>query len=59
MLRIGDDPDLLAAYLRDRVPLGSLGTADDVASACLFLVGDAAAYISGAVLPVDGGAGIA
>lgn len=59
MLTIGDDPDLLEAYLRDRVPLGALGTADDVASACLFLVGDQAAYISGAVLPVDGGAGAA
>jgi 3-oxoacyl-[acyl-carrier protein] reductase len=59
MLTIGDHPDVLDAYLRDRVPLGTLGRADDVASACLFLVSDEAAYISGAVLPVDGGAGAA
>lgn len=57
MLRLADDPDRLAAYLRDGVPLGRLGTAEDVAAACLFLVSDAAAYITGAVLPVDGGAG--
>lgn len=59
MLRIADDPDRLDTYLREGVPLGRLGTADEVASACLFLLGDRAAYISGAVLPVDGGAGAA
>jgi 3-oxoacyl-(acyl-carrier-protein) reductase len=37
------------------VPVGRLGTADDVASAVLFLAGDAAGYITGTVLPVDGG----
>ncbi len=37
------------------VPLGRLGTADDVAKACLFLVSDLASYITGSVLDVNGG----
>lgn len=37
------------------VPLGRLGRLEDVADACLFLLSDAAAYITGVELPVDGG----
>jgi 3-oxoacyl-[acyl-carrier protein] reductase len=37
------------------IPLGRLGSADDVANAVLFLAGDQAAYITGQVLTVDGG----
>ncbi|CAG7610853.1 SDR family NAD(P)-dependent oxidoreductase [Leucobacter soli] len=37
------------------LPARRLGTADDVAAACLFLAGEGAGYITGAVLPVDGG----
>ena len=36
------------------VPMRRLGTPADVADACLFLASDAARYVSGAVLPVDG-----
>lgn len=38
-----------------RVPLGRLGTAADVAGVVLFLLSDAAAYVTGAQLLVDGG----
>lgn len=38
-----------------RVPLGRLGTATDVCDAILFLASDESAYISGTVLPLDGG----
>ncbi len=42
-----------------RIPLGRSGAPDDVAAACLFLVSDAAAYISGETLTVDGGWSVA
>lgn len=45
-----------ARAARDRqVPLGRSGTAWDVAHACAFLVSDAASYITGTELVVDGG----
>lgn len=37
------------------IPLGSFGTAEDVAEAVAFLAGDAARYVTGQVLLVDGG----
>ncbi len=41
--------------LRDRIPLGDLGEASDIAGAVRFLVGPGARYITGQVLAVDGG----
>jgi len=41
--------------LMKRIPLGSLGTPDDVAEAAAFLASDGARYITGQVLGVDGG----
>ena len=38
-----------------RVPLGRQGTAWDIAAAALFLASDDASFITGVVLPVDGG----
>ena len=40
------------------VPLGRYGHADEVAGAAVYLASDAAAYVSGVVLPVDGGIGM-
>ena len=37
------------------IPLGKLGTAQDVANLALFLVSDYSAYITGQVVQVDGG----
>jgi NAD(P)-dependent dehydrogenase (short-subunit alcohol dehydrogenase family) len=43
------------ARWQSKAPLGRLGEANDVADACLFLVSDAARWITGATLTVDGG----
>ncbi|MHA6631095.1 SDR family NAD(P)-dependent oxidoreductase [Pseudonocardia sichuanensis] len=48
------DDEFLAEF-ETVVPLGATGTPDDVANACLFLASPLAAYITGVVLPVDGG----
>ncbi|MFF9762907.1 SDR family oxidoreductase [Streptomyces caelestis] len=49
-----DDPARSKAIL-DRIPAGRWGSADDIGGATVFLASDAAAYVHGAVLPVDGG----
>jgi 2-deoxy-D-gluconate 3-dehydrogenase len=41
--------------IRERIPAGRWGQADDIAGAALFLASGAAAYVHGAVIPVDGG----
>jgi 3-oxoacyl-[acyl-carrier protein] reductase len=43
---------------RDSIPARRFGEADEVAGAAFFLASDDAAYISGAVIPVDGGLGL-
>lgn len=50
--------DARKAEIIKAVPAGRLASTDEVAAAVTFLASDSAAYISGAVLPVDGGLGM-
>jgi meso-butanediol dehydrogenase/(S,S)-butanediol dehydrogenase/diacetyl reductase len=49
------DPDGFVGGLERTIPLHRLGTADDVAPIALFLASDASSYLTGAVVPCDGG----
>ena len=48
-------PESMVSPLLQRIPLARMGEAEDVAKAFLFLASDMASYITGAVIPVDGG----
>ena len=49
--------DLVKKY-SEQIPLGRFGSAEDVAGAVEFLSSEAAGYITGALIPVDGGLGM-
>lgn len=51
-------PEDLVKKYTDQIPLGRLGAVDDVAATIEFLAGDGAGYITGALIPVDGGLGM-
>jgi 3-oxoacyl-[acyl-carrier protein] reductase len=47
--------DEIKATILNSVPLKRMGTVDDIAAAVSFLAGEAASYITGQVLVIDGG----
>ncbi len=51
-------PEERRSEILAQVPLGRYATADEVAAVVRFLAGEDAAYITGAVIPVDGGLGM-
>jgi NAD(P)-dependent dehydrogenase (short-subunit alcohol dehydrogenase family) len=53
---LGEDVAALDDWVRERVPLGRLGDADEVAEVVRFAALDAPAYVTGARIVVDGGA---
>ena len=67
---VATDTPMLAAFIGARdpaegraafissIPLGRLATAEDVAHAAVFFASDEAAFLTGVVLPIDGGRGV-
>jgi NAD(P)-dependent dehydrogenase (short-subunit alcohol dehydrogenase family) len=53
----GLSDELKASYLK-QIPAGRFAAADEVAGAVTWLASDAAGYVTGAVIPVDGGVGM-
>jgi NAD(P)-dependent dehydrogenase (short-subunit alcohol dehydrogenase family) len=47
----------LLARQQAKIPLGRLGTPEEIARVALFLASSAASYVTGAIIPMDGGAG--
>lgn len=54
MARLAPDEKTRQRFM-GTVPLGRFGVPQDIANAALFLVSDAASYVTGVILPVDGG----
>lgn len=51
----GLDPDEIHKEEAKEQPLGRIGTPEDVANFIVFLIGDTSSFITGALLPIDGG----
>jgi meso-butanediol dehydrogenase / (S,S)-butanediol dehydrogenase / diacetyl reductase len=56
--KLGTDLDGVFAYFTKDVPLKRLGSVGEIAGICSFLASDESAYMTGVVLPVDGGTAI-
>ena len=48
-------PEKVLEGMIARTPIGRMGRPDDIANAYVWLSSDAAAFVTGAVIPVDGG----
>ncbi|HMY04728.1 MAG TPA: SDR family oxidoreductase, partial [Candidatus Obscuribacter sp.] len=47
--------EVLQEFVQENIPMARVGTPEEVAAVVLFLSSPAASYISGAIIPIDGG----
>ena len=52
-----EDPEGIARFVKENIPMGRFGTAEEVANVVVFLCSPRASWVSGACIPVDGGQG--
>ena len=50
-----EDPEGMAQFVRQNIPMGRFGTAEEVANVVVFLVSERASWVTGACVNVDGG----
>lgn len=53
-MRLTDTPEMIEQEIRE-TPLGRIGTPEDVANTVLFLVSEAASYVTGQIVAPNGG----
>jgi 3-oxoacyl-[acyl-carrier protein] reductase len=53
--RVQSDPEGMAEFIKQNIPLGRFGTAEEVANVVLFLASEKSSLINGACINVDGG----
>jgi len=50
-----EDPEGMAQFVRQNIPMGRFGTAEEIANVVVFLVSERASWVTGACINVDGG----
>jgi 3-oxoacyl-[acyl-carrier protein] reductase len=53
--RLDEDPEGMARFVAENIPMGRFGTPEEIADVVTFLCSDRASWVTGACINVDGG----